>query len=52
MRRALGVTKKSDLPTWMTNNKTEAALRLAETAESIQPPQYFTDAIEFISDGI
>ncbi|MGK2875379.1 MAG: ATP-dependent nuclease [Nocardioides sp.] len=52
MRRALGVTEKADLSTWMTNNKTEAALRLAETAECIQPPQYFTDAIEFISDGL
>lgn len=52
MRRALGVTDKADLPTWMGNNKTEAALRLAETEEAIQPPQYFTDAIEFISDGI
>ena len=52
MRRALGITEKADVLTWMTNNKTQAALRLAETSETIQPPRYFTDAIEFISDGI
>ena len=52
MRRALGITVKADVLTWMTNNKTQAALRLAETSETIQPPRYFTDAIEFISDCI
>ncbi|MFD6677726.1 ATP-dependent endonuclease [Rhodococcus zopfii] len=51
MRRALGVTSRADLKTWLTNNKTEAALRLAETSETIQAPSYFTNAIEFISDG-
>ncbi|WP_440714241.1 ATP-dependent nuclease [Gordonia sp. FQ] len=49
MRRALGVTDRANLETWMTNNKTEAALRLAETTESIQAPTYFAEAIEFIS---
>ena len=52
MRRALGVQARANLLTWMTNNKTEAALRLAETGETIVPPKYFTDAIEFISDGL
>lgn len=51
LRRALGVTQRANLNTWMTNNKTEAALRLAETSEVIQAPSYFTNAIEFISDG-
>jgi putative ATP-dependent endonuclease of OLD family len=49
MRRVLGVTAKASLVTWMTNNKTEAALRIAETSESVNPPSYFTKAIEFIS---
>jgi putative ATP-dependent endonuclease of OLD family len=49
MRRMLGVTAKASLVTWMTNNKTEAALRIAETSESVNPPSYFTKAIEFIS---
>ena len=49
LRRALGVTARADLSTWMTNNKTEGALRLAVTGETIVAPQYFIDAIEFIS---
>lgn len=52
MRRALGVTAQANLSTWMTNNKTEGALRLAVTAETIVAPEYFTDAIEFISAGL
>lgn len=52
LRRALGVTARADLPTWMTNNKTEGALRLAMTTEAVVAPQYFTDAIEFISAGL
>lgn len=51
MRRALGVSDRADLLTWMTNNKTEAALQLAETAEVIAPPGYFTEAIGFINGG-
>jgi putative ATP-dependent endonuclease of the OLD family len=47
----LGVTERADLETWMTNNKTEAALRITEASDSITPPSYFTEAIEFISDG-
>ena len=52
MRRALGVMAHANLSTWMSNNKTEGALRLAETGESIVAPQYVTDAIEFISAGL
>lgn len=52
MRRALGVTAHANLSTWMTNNKTEGAIRLAVTEETIVAPQYFTDAIEFISAGL
>jgi len=46
----LGVQDRAKLQTWMTNNKTEAALRLAESEEHLNPPAYFAQAIEFISD--
>lgn len=48
MRRVLGVTERANLETWMTNSKTEAALRIAESEEQLIPPLYFTQAIEFI----
>lgn len=48
MRRILGVTGRADLETWMTNAKTEAALRISESGEQLSPPPYFTEAIEFI----
>jgi hypothetical protein len=49
IREALGIRKQTNLASWMTNNKTEAALRLAEGTTEIAAPQYFIDAIEFIS---
>lgn len=52
MRRALGVTAQADLSKWMTNNKTEGALRLAVTTEPVVAPCYFAEAIEFISAGL
>lgn len=48
MRRILNVAKRAVLQTWMTNAKTEAALRIAESNETLTPPPYFTEAIEFI----
>lgn len=48
MRRILKVTDRADLETWMTNAKTEAALRIADSDEDLTPPPYFTEAIEFI----
>jgi putative ATP-dependent endonuclease of OLD family len=48
MRKVLGVTDRANLETWMTNNKTEAALRIAESNDVLAPPKYFTEAIEFI----
>jgi len=50
IRRILGTRSDATLLTWMTNNKTEAAMRLAESSERIVPPPYFTAAIGFI-DG-
>lgn len=51
VRRAMRLTERADLATWMRNNKTEGALRLAESTETLAPPNYFKEAIEFI-DGI
>lgn len=48
MRRILGVSGHANLETWMTNAKTEAALRIAESDEQLSPPAYFADAVEFI----
>lgn len=50
VRRILGRTERANLGTWMTNNKTDAALRIAESDEQLSPPPYFTEAIEFIRD--
>lgn len=48
LRRVLGRSGRANLATWMKNNKTEAALQIAESDEKLTPPLYFTDAIEFI----
>lgn len=48
MRSILKITTKADPETWMTNNKTEAALRIAESGDQLTPPQYFLDAIGFV----
>jgi putative ATP-dependent endonuclease of OLD family len=48
MRRILGITDQAIPQTCMTNNKTEAALRIAETTEVVAAPSYFNEAIEFI----
>lgn len=48
LRRVLGITERADLLTWMTNSKTEAALRIAEHNETIKYPGYLTDAAVFI----
>lgn len=52
MRRVLGITEKADLLTWMTNNKTEAALRILAAPEKLTAPPYLASAIGFISDGL
>lgn len=49
LKEILGLRNHADLLTWMTNNKTEGALRLLQSQESVVAPQYFLDAIEFIS---
>lgn len=48
LRKVLKLTSGADLLTWMTNNKTEAAIRIADAADCISPPGYILEAIDFI----
>lgn len=48
LRQILNIAPHADLLTWMTREKTEAALRIAESSQVITPPSYMRDASEFI----
>lgn len=48
LRKILGITAKADLQTWMTREKTEAALRIASSVETLVPPDYMLQAAKFI----
>ncbi len=48
VRRVLAYNGTLTTLDWMTSNKTEAALRIAESPETINFPQYILDAIEFV----
>ncbi|MDA3146911.1 ATP-dependent endonuclease [Leucobacter sp. UCMA 4100] len=48
IRRILDVENGKDLLQWMTNNKTDTALALAEDNEQLTPPKYISDAIAAI----
>ena len=50
IRSVLGVTDRADLSKWMTREKTEAAIRIAESTDQITPPDYIAKAVEFIHD--
>lgn len=45
LRRVLQVPARATLETWMTNNKTEWALRLIDSAEQITFPEYISQAV-------
>jgi putative ATP-dependent endonuclease of the OLD family len=47
LREILGVTAAADLLKWMTREKTEAALRINESAKKIVPPPYMLAAVKF-----
>ncbi|KAF0259789.1 hypothetical protein CMMCAS08_00010 [Clavibacter michiganensis subsp. michiganensis] len=51
LRLVLGLQPGSDVVDFMLNNKTEAAWKLATTAESIVWPSYILDAVEFVHAG-
>lgn len=48
LREIVGCSVGKDLCKFMTSNKTEVAWRIANSEHSINYPQYFIDAIEFI----
>ncbi len=48
MRKMLGITTAANLETWMAREKTEGAIRLAESVEHLSPPDYMKAAAEFI----
>lgn len=48
LRKILDITDKADLETWMSREKTEAALRIAGANQTFNPPKYMLDAAEFI----
>lgn len=51
LRTALKIAPRANVLTWMTNNKTEAAIRIADSSTTLAPPQYMADAIESINAG-
>jgi energy-coupling factor transporter ATP-binding protein EcfA2 len=46
--RVLALPDNRGAEEWMLKHKTESAIRIAEHQESLIPPDYFTEAIEFI----
>ncbi|HBM09500.1 MAG: ATP-dependent endonuclease [Pseudomonas sp.] len=48
LRRVLGITEQADLAKWMTREKTEGALRIASSTETIAAPPYMAEAAAFI----
>lgn len=47
LREILGIAPHADLMKWMTREKTEAALRISESAKKIVPPAYMLEAVKF-----
>jgi len=48
LRSLLGRTSRADLETWMGNNKTEAAIKIADSPTVLTAPSYFIEAMEHI----
>lgn len=48
LRKILKITDRADIETWMSREKTETAIRIAGTEESITPPTYLLEAATFI----
>ena len=48
LRKILGITAHADINKWMAREKTEAAIRIAESEFSITPPDYIKQAVSFI----
>lgn len=50
LRKMLDLGANDDVAKWMATNKTEAALRLAESEGTLEIPEYIHQAIEFIHE--
>ena len=50
LRALLGLSERANVARWMGNNKTDAALRIADAATQLTPPSYFVEAMEFIHE--
>jgi len=48
LRSILGISDAANLETWMTREKTEAALRIASSKEAVTAPAYMLQAAKFI----
>ena len=48
LRDTLGLTSRADLRMWMLREKTEGALRIADSQRVLTPPDYILEAVEFI----
>lgn len=48
LRTLLGRTNRADLVTWMSNNKTEAAIKIVDSPTQLTAPSYFVEAMEHI----
>jgi putative ATP-dependent endonuclease of the OLD family len=48
LRAILGITDTANLETWMTREKTEAALRIAGSTKAVTAPDYLLHAAKFI----
>lgn len=46
---ALNLDPETDVLAWMLENKTEAAIRIAESSRKLEPPFYISKAIEFLN---
>lgn len=48
LRRVLKIANRADLSKWMLNNKTESAIRILDSSESIVFPDYINCAVELL----
>ncbi|MNJ68149.1 hypothetical protein D3C77_643720 [compost metagenome] len=48
LRKILGATDRASLEKWMSREKTEAALLIAKSKETVTPPPYMAAAAAFI----
>jgi ABC-type ATPase involved in cell division len=48
LRSIMGIKKEINLLDWMTDHKTESAIRIAESPIILSPPTYIAEAIAFI----